>query len=165
MLSATSVVLPGLLCLKHLWDYIIIRYWHILLHHHWKVSRFYYQHVMGTRVTVLKISLTCIRLAAEDMTYSQRCFRQIFSCTHIGNCFGFRHRVVWWKVTNISDEMATSIISVPNDIFWFEIWGSRSLQNIGNILPDYMESHHRRLFFCGFITQWCCHGDYIVSHD
>jgi hypothetical protein len=66
----------GILWIKYVWDYIVIWYRHILLHHHWKVARFYYQHMMGTRVTGLKISLstvdiTSIRLSTEGMTSSK----------------------------------------------------------------------------------------------
>lgn len=85
----------------HPWSDIIIRWWHKSLHHHYNVTRSYFQHTVGTKIFIPETSLntqglSSVRFPTQYMTCLWRCSKvqvslilQIFATMNYVNLYLF----------------------------------------------------------------------------
>jgi hypothetical protein len=60
-----------ILCLKYLRVFIIIKSWRRSLMHHWKVTKFYFKHAMGTKIVMQEITLSAGDFSFHKVAYSR----------------------------------------------------------------------------------------------
>jgi hypothetical protein len=123
--------------------------WYMSLRHNYKVTRFYFEHTVGTKIAIPEISLNTrdfpsVRLATRSVTWPQRCFRrtipEIYRCKGFGKLTQIKN--IW---IGLEHSLIDHFINIKHFISRWKTWNRTRTSS-----PTWYSAETKAILLCWY---------------